>query len=103
MKIILSFISGVLLISLMAFIPIKINDERGMALVEKEQGVYIYYRSKPVTEYEYLGTYKVTYIWKGDPMPLLEKLVKKIKEDYPDVEAVIVSPDMYKGDAIKFK
>ena len=80
------------------------TDASKNANVEQLEGVYIYYRSKPVSEYDYLGTYKMGgLISSNKPKYLMEVLIKKTKEKYPLMEGIIVSEDMYQCDAIKFK
>jgi len=67
------------------------------------EGIYIFYRCKPVTEYEYIGTYKIKLIWDDKPTLLFDKLIKKTKEKYPNVQAIIIDNGMGQCDAIKFK
>jgi hypothetical protein len=76
---------------------------KSTAEVEQEEGLYVFYRSKPVREYTYLGTYKIGAIWDDNPRLLFNKLVKKTREKFPDAEAVIIDNEMGKCDAIVFK
>lgn len=92
------------IIGLSAF---KIAEEikSNTAEVEQEQGVYIFYRSKPLKEYTYLGTVgapTVVKSFKGSHM--VEMMVKRAKEQYPNCTGVIFKEaDMWKVDAILFK
>lgn len=73
------------------------------AEVEQEEGVFVFYRSKPVAPYEYIGTYKIGLVWDDKPRLLFNKLIRKTKEKFPNAEGIIIDNDMGKCDAIKFK
>lgn len=76
---------------------------KSSAEVEQEEGVYVFYRAKPVAEYEYLGTYKIGMVWDDKPRLLFSKLVRKTREKFPNADGIIIDNDMGKCDAIKFK
>jgi hypothetical protein len=100
------FIITILGLGLLSFIvknQIKYDVKKSSAEVEQVEGVYVFYRSKPVFDYEYLGTYKIVLAWDNSPKILFEKLVRKTKEKYPNAEAIVIDNDMGKCDAIKFK
>lgn len=80
-----------------------LNQVDSKAQPDQVQGLYIYYKSKPVSETEYLGTVKAGITWSGSPAQLLNKLLKKVKDDYPAAQGIIVTADMDKADAVKFK
>lgn len=90
-------------LALMSFTAIDYVIKNNTAEVEQEEGMYIYYRSKPVKEYEYLGSYKVGVIMDNSPKLLFNKLVRKTKEKYPDANGIIINNEMDKCDAIRFK
>lgn len=94
--------SVAILLLLSARIP-TYDAKNSTAEVEKVEGIYIFYRSKPVNEYEYLGTHKIKISWTGQPDELFDTLVKKAKKKYPNLEAIIVADDLEQCDAIKFK
>ena len=73
------------------------------AIVQQEEGLYIYYRCSPTDEYTYLGTYKVGFVMDNNPSLLFKKLVKKAKEKYPNAQAIIIDNDMSKCDAVVYK
>ena len=79
-----------------------IVTSKGAAEVEQEQGLYLFIKSKPTTEYEFLGTVKT-----GAVVPnykfetILDILLKRAKKDYPAGEAIIMRD--YEADVIKFK
>lgn len=94
---------GIVLMCLFSFKAYEYVVKKSTGEVEMEEGVYIYYRSKPVAEYEYLGTYKIGLIWDDKPKLLFNKLVRKTKDKYPNADGMIIDNDMGKCDAIKFK
>lgn len=51
---------GLSLVLLVAFAAINYEPKKATAEVEQMQGLYIFTDSKPVLEYEYLGTVKST-------------------------------------------
>ena len=91
--------------SLLISATVVLNYEVKLATGEVEQveGIYIFYRCKPVKEYEYIGTYKIKLTWTGQPEEMFNKLVKKSKEKYPNLQAIVIDDNMEKCDAIKFK
>ena len=96
-------ITGCSLIALVAFTSANYETKKSSAEVEQEEGMYVFYRSKPVLEYEYLGTYKIGMVWDDKPKLLFNKLIRKTKDKYPNADGVIIDNEMGKCDAIKFK
>jgi hypothetical protein len=94
---------GFMLIAALGFKKDIYEVRKSSAEVEQEEGVYIFYRSKPIAEYEYLGTYKIGMVWDDKPRLLFNKLVRKTKEKFPNADGIIIDNDMGKCDAIKFK
>lgn len=96
------FIAGLILIAglMAAFLPAV--DTK--AQPEQMEGLYIYYKCKPVSETEYIGTVKTGITWGASPHEFLNKILKKVKAEYPAAQAVIITDvDMQKADAVKFK
>jgi hypothetical protein len=102
-KIILGALIGLSLTSIVAFTVANYEPKNSTAEVEQEEGMFVFYRSKPVSEYEYLGTYKIGLVWDDKPKLLFNKLIRKTKEKYPNANGVIIDNEMDKCDAIKFK
>jgi len=102
-KIILGCIGGFALTVMLAFTSAVYDVRKSTAEVEQEEGMYVFYRSKPVAEYEYLGTYKIGLVWDDKPKLLFNKLIRKTKDKYPDANGIIIDNEMGKCDAIKFK
>ena len=73
------------------------------AEVEQVQGYDIYWKSKPVCEYEYLGTVKSAAIVPGKPANVLLHMIKRAKKEYPKADAIILDGSMYVLDAVKYK
>ena len=99
-------IIGVGLTSLVSFTLINYEPKKSTAEVEQMQGVYIFTDSKPVSEYEYLGTVKSTFGWDSQYRGVRDRLIKKAKKDFPEGDALILqfkSGGTYKCDVIKFK
>lgn len=82
------------------------------------QGVYIFTDSKPVQDYEYLGTVKNGMVQAptditGRPVlgtvcdptynQLRDDLIKRAKKKYKDFSGIIINPDNNTADVIKFK
>ncbi|MFN4854538.1 MAG: hypothetical protein ACK5JC_08990 [Bacteroidota bacterium] len=77
--------------------------KKSTAEVEQVEGMFVFYRSKPLTEYQYLGTYKIALIWDDKPRLLFDKLVRKTKEKFPTANGMIIDNNMAKCDAILLK
>lgn len=73
------------------------------ATADQSEGLYIFHYSKPVAEFEVLGTLKLpglTYSERADKC--LETLIKRAKKDFPRVEALLVNSEFSKAECIKF-
>lgn len=78
--------------------------DKSSAIVDQQQGLYIFILSKPTTEYDYLGSVKKGLAWTGQPGEMLNSMIKKVKKDYPKADGIIFTAiDMDKADAIRFK
>lgn len=76
---------------------------KATATVEQQDALYIFYKSKPCSKYEELGTVKVTISMTGKPEEMLELLVKKSKKNFPTGEALIIADsDMNSASVVKF-
>ena len=77
---------------------------KNTAAVKQIEGIYIFFASEPVREYEYLGTVKVGATWDSKTITRLNSMIKNCKSDYPTAEALIFkNTDFGSADAIKFK
>lgn len=82
----------------------KLIADKSAARAEMYQGYYIYLFSKPVSQYEYLGTVKSGSTWSGKFDQYLEQVIKKAKKDFPNADALVFNgTEVWQCDAIKFK
>lgn len=80
------------------------SSEKSKSIVDQKEGLYIFILSKPVAEYEYLGSVKKVLAWSGKPDEMLNSMIRKVKKDYPKADGIVfTSVDMDKADAIQFK
>lgn len=91
-------------IALFSFAAFHSMEDKNLARVEQVQGLYVFQQSKPVAEYDYLGSVKITVSMSGKPQELYNMIIKKVKKEYPDADGVIFTGvDMDRADAVKFK
>jgi len=98
------------IIALLAFsTTLKGQDKikNNIAEVNQIEGYYIFTDCKPVKEYQYLGTVKVTGGFSsGQYTDVLKKIVKRAHDTFPSADALILhftSGAADHADAIKFK
>ncbi len=106
-KIILGSIIGVFMTTIFAFTATNYDPKKSTAEVDQFEGLYVFVDSKPVKEYEYLGTVTAS-ITLGDTQytGCRDRMIKKCKKDYPQADGIIItfkSGGTDKADAIKFK
>ncbi|MFN5556709.1 MAG: hypothetical protein ACK48F_10900 [Chryseotalea sp.] len=78
---------------------------KATAEVDQEQGLYVFIRSKPVKEYEYLGKVNMPeVVWSGKPKEMMNIAVNRTTKQYPNANALIFQSDNFsKVDAIRIK
>ena len=101
-------IFSILVIVAVGFSTNHYTSDKATATVNQVQGVYIFIDSKPVAEYQFLGTVDTKGIISGNPQYTVvrDKLLKRIKKDWPAADGVIFSFNAGgrdHADAIKFK
>lgn len=102
-NVLLAFCLSVFVLSISAF-TLKEVIEKSDARVEQVDGLYIFYKSKPLSEFETLGSVKPGVTMTPKPSEVLPALVKRAKKNYPSGEALLIGDDdMSKADVIKFK
>lgn len=74
---------------------------KNTANVEMYQNIRVFTDCKPVAEYEYLGTVKVSFAASNQYSDIRNVLIKNARKQYPNSEAIIVNGD--KADCIRFK
>lgn len=73
-----------------------------LAYVDEYRGLLIFQHSKPVQEYEYLGSVSVGIVWSKSLDTRMNTVTNKAKDKYPNADAIIFTGD-YEADCIKFK
>ena len=89
-----------------AFTIVNYELKNNTAEVEQSQGVFLFTDSKPLKEYEYLGTVKALIGFDAQYTGVRDKLLKKMKNKYPNADGIIFrfnSAGADQGDAIRFK
>lgn len=80
------------------------SADKGLCKAEQREGYYIFILSKPIAEYEFLGTVKKNIALTGQPNEMINGILKKVKKEYPKADGIIfTSADFEKAEAIKFK
>ena len=96
---------GTLMVALLSFKisnSYEVNNSTAEAM--KIQGLYIFFCSKPVSETDYLGTFKVKVSGDNSSLSRLNAAIKRCKKEYPQAEGIVFNTiDFERGDAITFK
>src|SRR5688572_6745184 len=83
------FILPIIVITLVAFSG-KFTADNSTASVNQVQGCYIFVDSKPIAEYEYLGTVEVRRVNYGSQyQPVRDALIKEAKKKYPSANGIV--------------
>lgn len=107
-KIFFGLLLGVALTALIAFKVATYEAKPSTSEVNRIEGLLIFTDSKPVLEYEYLGTVKSNTGGFGNPQyeGVRNRLINNVKKEYPQAEGAIMYLNYGqadKADAIKFK
>jgi hypothetical protein len=83
----------------------QVQVKKDNATVEQAEGLYVFLQSRPVAEYDVVGTVKKTgLVWSGKPKEMYRILLKRAKKDYPNCDGIIFEDiDMDHATCIKFK
>lgn len=115
-KFIFGLVSGIFLISVLAFTKTAFDQDISMAQVTKEQGFYIFTDCRPVNDYDFITTVKardlqyaggtsftdLTYDQlKANLLRVITRKTRKGKMKKGD--AIIINTESASGDLIKFK
>lgn len=74
------------------------------ATVSTLYGVCVFVDSKPLIDYDYLGTIESKgIVVSKDYEDLMPKIVKRAKDKYPDADGVIFTGNIYSCQVIQFK
>jgi len=92
---------------LFSFVVINYIPKQRTAEVEQIEGVYIFTDSRPVLDYQYLGTVKSSVTWVSTQYHSVRNvLIKKAKREFPNANGLIFhfkDGGTDKCDAIRFK
>lgn len=101
-KQIIFFFSGILLMFLLSSGYENYVASKQTANVNQKMGLYIFTDSKPVKEYEYMGTISAGITVNGYYDEVINSIIKRAKKDYPQAEGIIFISNS-KAEVIKFK
>ena len=101
---ILAFVAGITFIALFSFRPSD-QVKKDYASVNQVSGLYVFIESKPLADYEVLGTVKKTgLVWNGKAKEMQSILIRRAQDDYPKCEGIIFDDiAMDHATVIKFK
>lgn len=98
-----------LVVIITALTSFTISDyilKKNTAEVEQVEGLFIFTDSKPVMEYEYIGTVKAVMGMDSQYNGVRNKLIRKARKKFPNGEAIMLhfkSGGVDRADIIKFK
>lgn len=72
------------------------------AEAQMKSGLYVFTDSKPVQPYEYIATVKSGIVKSGYYDEVINSIIKKVKKQYPQAEAIIFVPNA-EAEVIRFK
>lgn len=94
----------ILLIPMLSISMLSVSQDKGDAIVNKEQGKYIFINCKPKAEYLFLGSIAIKNYWQGNGEEMINLALKKAMKEYPEAEGLIFTRiNMDRVDVIKFK
>lgn len=100
---VLLYFSPAIAFAIMMF-GFKPTADNSAARVDQAEGIYIFLMSKPTAPYEYQGTVTKTFAWQGTPVEMVNGIIKKCQNEYPQANGIIFSDiGMTKAECIKFK
>jgi hypothetical protein len=104
-KTITPFLLGISLALLLAFAPKSMNESKGMAVVDQEQGLYIFIRSKPASNYKFLGKVNMPeVVWSGKPGEMMNIAVRRSRRQFPEANGIIFQSESFdKVEAVKIE
>lgn len=89
MKYIITFLAGIAFILLLAAQQETQQNQANLAEVDMAHGYYIFAKSKPLAEYEYLGEVTPGFLQSTEFDNLVRNMVKRAKKRFPKGNALI--------------
>jgi hypothetical protein len=83
----------------------KNKDSKKLSEVNQNHGVYVFVQSRPIQEYDILGTVeKRGLTWFGSAREMFNTIIRRAKRDYPECEGVIFDNlELNHATCIKFR
>ncbi len=100
------FIPLTSLIAVALLIMSMTSAATGSAKVKQMQGVYIFMDADPLDKFTTLGTVKAAFAASSNYSDIRDKLLKKLKKEYPEANGMIINlkpGGVDQADAIKFE
>lgn len=80
------------------------QNPKALAEVQQMQGLYVFTDSKPLAEYEYMGTVKTgPMVVSAKHRAIMGTLLENARKEYPEGNGIILSEDYFSADVIRFK
>jgi hypothetical protein len=104
MKKLIPFLLGIFCAITFAFTA-NIVDSKGLANVDQERGLYIFIRSKPASDYEFLGKVNMpAIVWNGRPREMMNIAIRRAAKQFPKADGIIIQDESFgKVEAITIK
>jgi hypothetical protein len=103
-KILLRTFVGLSLTTLLAFKVASYEAKKSTCEAEQMQGLFVFIHSKPVVEFDYLGSFTPNMVPSSNAKPIINHMIKKGKEKFPTADGIIFTDDeLGKVDLIKFR
>ena len=95
---------SILFFILLAFFGFNFQKQKGLAIADQEQGIYIFIRSKPL-DYEFLGKINMPEIvFNGKAKEAISNGIRRCKKQFPEATGIIfTNENLNKCEAIKLK
>jgi len=99
------FALGIVVASFFAFTTRSVNEVKGMAVVDQEQGIYIFIRSKPAANYKFLGKVNMPeVVWNGKPKEMMNIAIRRAARQFPEANGIIFQSENFgKVEAVKIE
>ena len=81
------------ILSIFSFKIEQDSNPKSLAEVEQIRGLYVFIHAKPKGEYQYVGSYTPTIVMSKNAAPIIDHMIKKGKEMYPQANAIIFTDD----------
>ena len=92
----------ILFVTLVSAKIVMYDIKNNTAETNQIEGLYIFTDSKPVKEFEFIGTEKITFSMSGSYEAVINKIAKKARKEFPTAQALIFDGEG-QAQIIKFK